>query len=76
MDEGPKLQTCPLKVAGVDWTRLATQISEFSAGSNWFTGVDSVKVLRSQIASTSVSLSAELPNLPHLAWTGPFPLGG
>lgn len=32
MDEGPKPQTCPLTVAGVDWALLATQNSGLSAG--------------------------------------------
>lgn len=74
MDEGPKPQTCHWKVAGVDWALLATQIPELSGGGKWFTGVDSVKVLHSQIGSTSVSLTTELPTLPQLAWTVPFPL--
>lgn len=74
MDECPKSQTFPRKVAGVDWALLATQISELSARGKWFTGVESAKVLHSQIVSTSVSLSAELPDLPQLVWTGPFPL--
>lgn len=43
MDEGPKPQTCPRKVAEVDWALLATQISELSAGNKLFTGVDSDK---------------------------------
>lgn len=46
----------------------------FQVGGKWFTGVDSVKVLHSQIISTSVSLTAELPTLPQLAWIVPFPL--
>lgn len=40
MDEGPKPQTCPWKVAEVDWALLATQISDLSALNKWFTGVD------------------------------------
>lgn len=44
----------------------------FQVGGKWFTGVESVKVLHSQI--TSVSLTAELPTLPQLAWIVPFPL--